>query len=79
METIEQFVHKGTLEVVIKPGAPKTEVIGEINGLLKIAVKAPPQEGKANKELVRFLKKTLGKNVEIVSGFKSKQKILKVY
>ncbi len=79
METIENFIKNGILEVVIKPNAKKTEVVGEINGVVKIAVKSPPENGKANQELVKFLSKILKKQVKIVSGFTSKQKILKVY
>lgn len=79
METIEQFIDNGILKIVVKTNAKKTEIIGQINGLVKIAVSAPAEMGKANQELIKFLSKLLNKNVEIVSGFASKQKILKVY
>ena len=79
METIEQFIEDGILKVIVKTNARKTGIIGQINGLVKIAVKAPAEMGKANQELIKFLSKLLKKNVEIISGLTSKQKILKIY
>ena len=79
METIEQFIENDLLKVVVKTNAMKTEIIGQINGLVKIAISAPPEGGKANRELVKFLTKLLKKNVEIISGLTSRQKILKIY
>ncbi len=61
----------------VQPNAPKSEVIGEFNGALKIKIKAPPVDGKANSEIQRFLSELLGvaKNqIEILKGDKSKQK-----
>lgn len=44
-----------TLAVWAAPGARRTEVVGEAGGLLRIRVAAPAIEGKANRELCRFL------------------------
>ncbi len=43
-----------------------------------IRIKAPPVEGKANREVEKFLSKFFGCDVEIVSGRKSKDKIILV-
>lgn len=70
-----------TLRVVVQPGARKTEVTGPHGDELKIRVAAPPREGKANKELVRFLAETLGvakRDVTIVRGETSRHKVLRV-
>ena len=48
---------------------------------LNIAIKAKPVEGEANKELIRFLSNVLKvpqKQIEIMSGDKSRQKKVKV-
>ena len=42
------------------PRASRTEVIGVVEGRLRIRVAAPPVEGAANEELVRFLARSLG-------------------
>lgn len=43
-----------------------------------IRLKSPPVKGKANDELVKFLKKLLKKPVSIVSGFASREKVILV-
>lgn len=50
----------GILAVKAQPGARKNAVLGMHNGMLKLAVTAPPERGKANKALVELLAKALG-------------------
>ena len=71
-----------TLAVRAQPGAKKTAIIGiygeGATALLKIAVQAPPLEGRANEALIAFLARTfdLPKNaVELVSGELSRSKV----
>lgn len=45
-------------------------------GRLILEVTSPPREGEANAEIVKELKRATKKDVEIVSGFKSKDKVL---
>jgi uncharacterized protein (TIGR00251 family) len=71
-----------TLAVRAQPGAKKTAIAG-IYGegatvQLKIAVQAPPVEGRANEALIRFLAETFGvakRSVELVSGEVSRSKV----
>lgn len=65
------------LNLYVQPGAKKSEVVGLHDDRLKIKIKAPPEDGKANDELIRFLADILNvqKNeVEILRGHKSRQK-----
>jgi uncharacterized protein len=71
-----------TLAVRAQPGAKKTAISGIYgegqNAQLKIAVHAPPLEGRANVALVEFLAETFGlpkRSVEIVSGELSRSKV----
>ena len=71
-----------TLAVRAQPGAKKTAIVGVYGegaaAQLKIAVQAPPVEGKANSALIEFLAELFGvaKNkVEIVSGELSRSKV----
>jgi len=68
--------------VKVIPGAPRTEVKGEMaDGTLKIAVAAPPEKGKANRALIEFLAEELGaprSGVVIVSGAASRIKLVKI-
>ena len=71
-----------TLAVRAQPGAKKTAILGVYGegpaAQLKVAVQAPPVEGKANAALTAFLADTFGlsKNkVELVSGELSRTKV----
>ena len=77
---IEKYVIDGFLRVVVKANASKNEVLGwdDSKKALRISIKSLPEKGKANKEIIRFLGKLLKKQISIVSGFKSRQKLLKV-
>ncbi len=57
--------------VKIVPGSSKTSVCGLLDGMVKIKISAPPEKGKANQSLVKYLAKKLGvkrKDVHIISG-----------
>jgi uncharacterized protein (TIGR00251 family) len=71
-----------TLAVRAQPGAKKAAIVGAYGdgaaAQLKIAVKSPPIEGRANAALIAFLAETFGisKNaVEIVSGELARSKV----
>ena len=69
-----------TLRVKVIPRSAKTEIVGEMaDGTLKIKIAAPPEKGKANDELVRFLAAHFGvKRVEIISGHTAALKIVRL-
>lgn len=73
------------ITVKARPGAPATRVTGPLalpaGPAWKIDVAAPPEKGKANAELVRFLAKALGVGrgaVEILSGETSHLKRVRI-
>ncbi|MBI2669296.1 YggU family protein [Candidatus Woesearchaeota archaeon] len=45
---------------------------------LRLYIHAPPEKDKANKEVIKFFKKEMRVKVEIVSGLKSRDKIIRV-
>lgn len=60
-----------------QPGAKLTRLVGEHGGRLKIALKAPAVDNKANEELMTWLGDRLGvprRQLQIVSGQTSRQK-----
>lgn len=70
-----------TLRLRVQPRASRTEVVGPYGGGLKIRVAAPPVEGEANQELLRFLAKRLGvarSAVTIRSGAGARSKVAAV-
>lgn len=66
------------LQVKVKPDARKTEIISQEGSRMVVAVAAPPEKGKANLELAKFLSKKLKKQVRIVSGFGNSSKIIEI-
>ena len=70
-----------TINVRVIPRSSRSEVVGEVDGVLKIKLKAPPVEGAANEELVSVLAKhfnTSRSNVELVGGLQSKNKRVRI-
>ena len=69
-----------TLRVKVIPRSAKTEIVGTMaDGTLKIRIAAPPERGKANEELIRFLAAHYGANdVEIISGHTAALKMIRL-
>jgi len=65
----------------LQPRASRDEFCGRHGDSLKIRIKAPPIEGRANAQLTRFLAKAFGVargDVEILSGELGRQKRVKI-
>lgn len=65
----------------IVPNSSKDRIMGIHNNALKIAIAAPPVEGKANKKCISFLAKYFDiakSKIKIISGINSKGKLIKI-
>jgi uncharacterized protein YggU (UPF0235/DUF167 family) len=65
----------------VKPRAPMTRLIGRHGDGWKVELKAPPEGGRANEELLAFLAKLLGvrkENLCLLSGASSRRKVVSV-
>lgn len=61
------------------PNAPRDEVIGFENAVLKVRVRAVPENGKANKAVIQLLAKASGcprSSIEIVVGERGRNKVV---
>lgn len=70
-----------TIAVRAQPGAKRTKVVGVHGDELKIAVQAPPVEGRANEALITFLAETLDvekSKVTLLTGEISRSKVFLV-
>ena len=69
-----------TVQVV--PRASRTEIVGAYgDDALRLRLAAPPVDGKANRELLRFLAEALGvpaRSIELVSGQTGRRKVVRV-
>ncbi len=69
------------IAVLVSAGSTRTGIRGMHGGMLKVAVSAPPERGKANEELERILAKWLGvpaRTVRVVAGASSRRKRVRV-
>jgi uncharacterized protein len=69
------------LAVKVIPGASRDEVVGRLGEAVKIKLRAPPVEGRANAALVEFLAARLElprRAVTLVRGETARQKILHI-
>lgn len=65
----------------LQPKASKSEFSGLHGDALKVRIQAPPVEGKANSELVKFLAKQFGVSksaVSIISGELNRHKRVRI-
>ena len=77
MIAITEHAEGLVLPVRAQPGARRNDVQGEQAGALKVAVTAPPQDGRANEALAEVLRETLGlkrSQLELVGGATSRDK-----
>ena len=65
------------LEVRVKTSSSRFALY-EKGGRLILEVTSPPHEGKANLEIVKELRRMTHKDVEIISGFRAKDKVILV-
>jgi uncharacterized protein len=83
MLRIEANAESGTVifSVHVQPRASKDEVAGEMEGALKIRLRAPELEDRANEALVAFLAEVLNTSkaaVRILSGARGRMKRIEV-
>lgn len=69
------------LPIKVVPGASRTRCAGLLDGRLKVAVAAPPEKGRANAELIKFLAAALGlrkRDVTVVDGLTDPRKLVRI-
>jgi hypothetical protein len=70
-----------TFQVKVHPRARKNAVTGVLDKALKLALTAPPIEGRANEACIEFIAKFLNvprSSVTIAAGESSRQKLIRV-
>jgi len=70
------------LRIKVIPKSPKNELVETMaDGTIKIRIKAPPEKGKANKELIKFLAEHFNirkESISIISGKTDQLKLIKL-
>ena len=70
-----------TFQVRVQPRARKNAVTGELGDALKLALTAPPVEGRANEACIAFFAELLNvprSSVTIAAGLSSRNKVIRV-
>jgi len=70
-----------TFAVKVHPRSKKNALTGEVGDALKVALTAPPVDGKANAACIEFFAKLLNvprSSVTIASGQSSRNKVIRV-
>jgi uncharacterized protein len=70
-----------TFAVKVHPRARKNAITGEVGDALKVALTAPPVDGKANEACIEFFAKLLKvprSSITITSGQSSRNKVIRV-
>ena len=81
MLEVQEREGKVIFSVRVQPRASKDEIAGEMGGALKVRLRAPAVEDRANEALVEFLAqllKTPRSAVRILSGERSRTKRLEI-
>ena len=69
------------LRLRVSAGASRSRVLGVHGGALKLSVKAPPERGKANREVLAVVAEAFGlapSDVELVAGETSPDKVVRL-
>ena len=77
MIAVTEYAEGCILPVRAQPGARRNGVQGEQAGAIKVAVTAPPQDGRANEALIEVLREALGvrrSQIELISGATGRDK-----
>jgi len=65
------------VKLFVKPNSKVTDVCGVYLDRIRIRLAAPPEKGKANRELIKFISGRIGipkKSIKIISGKRSNYK-----
>jgi uncharacterized protein len=81
MQAINQTEEEIRVDIVVSPKSTRFTISGydEWRDEIEVKIKSIPQKGKANQEIVKEFSKLTGKDVEIVSGQKSRHKTLRIF
>ncbi len=70
-----------TFAIKVHPRAKRNAITGELGDTLKVALTAPPLDGRANEGCIEFFAKTLNvsrASVSIAAGQSSRNKVIRV-
>jgi uncharacterized protein (TIGR00251 family) len=81
MKALTQTKDGVLIDIEVSPKSDKFKISGynEWRKAFEVKIKAVPNKGKANKEIINEFSNITNSDVEIISGHKSHHKTLKIY
>jgi uncharacterized protein (TIGR00251 family) len=79
--SIRDTLDGATFQVKVQARARKSAITGEVGDVLKLALTAPPVEGRANQACIAYLAELLNvprSSVTIAAGQSSRNKVIRV-
>ncbi len=73
----EELTQKQTFEIVVKPNSNETKIYKEKEKYIA-KIKKPAEDGKANEELLKHLKKQTKLQPKIIKGKNTRKKTIKI-
>ena len=79
MDIFSYLSDRNSFSIIVRTNAPETKIVkwDPEKTSFRVDVAAPPEDNKANIELIKFFTRLLKKDVRIIRGATSKQKILR--
>ncbi len=70
----------GTFTLLVRPKSPKTRLVGwdDERKAYRLNVRAQPEGGKANAEIIKFFSREFGLDARIISGATSHRKVVRL-
>lgn len=78
---IREHENSVTFQIKVQPRASRNAIIGEVGGALKLALTAPPVEGRANEACIELLAdflKVPRSSITIASGERGRLKLVQI-
>ncbi|MFC2007508.1 DUF167 domain-containing protein [Chloroflexota bacterium] len=75
------MTNQARISLKVHPNAARNEITGLTDQIFQVRISAPPIKGKANKELITFLSRTLGislGSLTITKGAASRNKLIAI-
>ena len=79
MIAVHETAEGVSFAVKVQPRARRNAVVGELGDALKVALTAPPVDGKANEACIEFFAEALDlsrSSITIASGYSSRNKVI---
>ena len=67
---IEDHIKHNSLKIIVKPNSKKNEILGynKEKQAIRVSIKAPPENNKANIEIIKFFNRLTKKQTKIIKG-----------